>query len=250
MTSNKSFTSPPTGNAKSSGTEARPGTLDIYCFASSGAQTYIGNALDKNKLAFFSRAADRHLNPEQYGQNRRFTPKKAKPSSTLLLPNADKRAAEIILKWINDNSITDPKSFELSTDLFGHEALYFDFGLDVHRAGHVFDLKPGPRGQVLRDALFTWIRERTGGDKQLSAEDFKNCMEKASFDGGITSSMMNKVMWLSIVRQIPQATLDEIKQYCRETGRYGSMQAFGEEIIKKRRNAGKAYKGRVETSGW
>lgn len=243
----------PKGKATTSGTQARPGTLDVYFVNPDGVKTYIGWALDKKKIAFFFKAADRHLNPENYGKrnkmnNRPHQVKKPAISSELLLPYADKLAAEIILKWINENNTTSPKRFELTFDLVGEDKPQFTFALDLHRAGHAFDLKPQPRGQILRDDIFNWIHKRDE-NHELTFDDFKDCMEKAQFDVAVISKMMNKVMWLSITERISKETLDEIKEYCRQTNRYESMKAMGEEIIKKLKDSGAARKGRQEESG-
>ncbi|KAM0721394.1 hypothetical protein Q7P37_002318 [Cladosporium fusiforme] len=239
---------------KTSGTQARPGTLDVYCVTPDGKKTYIGWALDKKKLVSFSKTADRHLTPDDYTkpklETRKYPPKKAAPSSDLLLPNADKRAAEMTLKWINENSIEKPKAFELPFELGEKSGSSADFNqaLNIHRAHHAFDLQPAPRGQNTRDAIFKWIGSRDG-ENEITVDDFKNCMEKAHFDGGIIQKIMNKVAWLSVVNKIPQETLDAIKEYCRQTDNYTSIKAMGEEIIKKRKDK-RRRKGRPEETGW
>lgn len=247
--------SAPKGISSASGTRARPGTVDVYSMSMDGTKTYLGWATDKDKLAFFSRAGDRLINPEKYnkhGQLRGRTsqngpPRRAVPTNELIvIPNVDKRAAEIILKWMNDNSITNPKQFTLTFDLFGCETIPFDVAINVHRAGHAFDLKHETRGQVVRNAIFAYLRDAP----TITPADFKHCMEAASFDGGVISSMMSQVMWRCVKRELPEADMEGIKQYCRETDRYEGMARIGQEVIKKKLAARKGNPGRKLTSGW
>lgn len=255
MVRGNSSSSAPKGNSSASGTRARPGTVDVYSMSADGVKTYLGWATDKNKLALFSRAGDRLINPEKYnkhgqlrgGKGQSGAPRRALPKDELIvIPKVDKRAAEIILKWMNDNSITNPKQFELSFELFGRETIPFDVAINVHRAGHAFDLKHETRGQVVRNAIFAYLRDAP----RITPDDFKHCMEAASFDGGVTSSMMSQVMWRCVKQEMSEADMEGIKQYCRETDRYEGMARIGQEVIKKKLAARKGKPGRKLTSGW
>lgn len=252
MASGKFSDSLPKGNATTSGTQARPGTLDVYCVTPDGVKVYIGWALDKKKLAYFSIAADRHINLDSYTRKDkkdepRYPPKKPAPSSELLLPNADRDAAAIILNWINANDIASPKPLKWGSEVLSNEE--FHVALDIHHADHAFDLKREHRGQEVRNKIFKWISDRDG-KKRLSLDDFKACMEKCQFDGTIAKNVMNKVMWLSITSKIPKGTLSAIKNYCRQTGRYESMKILSEGIMEKRKDKGTARKGGEESTGW
>lgn len=248
----------PTGNAKPSGTTARPGTVDVFSVGTDGDDIYLGWA-DKTKLAFFSRAGDRVLNPDRYGKgaksnntNSSAPAKRIIPVHELLLrPNVDKLAGEIVIKYINDNSITAPKPFKFDRTLFGNEPISFEMKLKIHHAMSAFDLKREHSTQAVRNAIFNYIDIR---NKPLipTAADFKNCMEIVNFDGGIVTKMMTETMWRSVNKSIDPEGLDEIKGYCREKEHYDTMVAFGakviETVLEKREEKGRTG-GPVE-HGW
>lgn len=229
----------PTGNARPSGTTARPGTVDVSSIGPDGREIYLGWA-DKIKLALFSRAGDRVLNPDKYGKganknitNRPAQAKRIIPVHELLLrPNVDKLAGEIVIKYINDNSITEPKPLKFDRTLFGHDAISFEMKLKVHHAMSAFDLKREHSTQAVRNAIFHYIDTR---NKPLipTAADFKNCMEIVNFDGGLVTKMMTETMWRSVNKSIDPQALDEIKEYCREKEHYDTMVAFGAKVIEK-----------------
>lgn len=151
----------------------------------------------------------------------------------LLGPNVDKVAAEIVIEWINYNDINNPTIFQLDRQLFGETPPSFERALNVHHAMHAFDLYKEHRGQVVRKAIMDYIHIR---DKPMipNVADFKHCMEKADFDGGVLSSMKSQIMWRSVNRNIDPAVLDEIKWYCWEEGHYRGMQRIGDEVIAKK----------------
>ena len=227
----------PTGNAQASGTTARPGTIDVYSVGYDGSKTYIGWITDKNKLAFFSRLGDRVLNPEKYMRpkknNNRPAPAKGAVRELLLRPNVDKLAGEIVIKWINENSITQPKPFTLTATLFGDGEIPFVKLLKVHHAMSAFEISAKHSSQIVRNKIFRHI-DITNNNMIPTASDFKNCMEIIDFDGGIVSKMMHQTMWRSVNKQIDPEILDEIRQYCFETGRYSSMKRIGEGAVQKK----------------
>lgn len=245
----------PTGKTTAAGTRAPAGTIDVYSLGEDGTKTYLGWATDKNKLAFFSRAADRVLNPGNYnkhgnasrGGKTQQNTHVPKTNELLLVPNVDKTAAEILIKWINDNDMKNPKKFTLDYSLFGPEDIPFATAVNVHRAGHAFDLFPEPRGQVLRNSIFDYIHNSSESHRP-SADDFKQCMEKIDFDGLIASTMMSAIMKRCVEKTLKQDVIDEVKQFCRDTGRYESKKAMGETIVAKKKEK---YKGKkVIESGW
>ena len=233
----------PTGNATAAGTTARPGTVDVISTGTDGGKIYLG-WVDKTKLAFFSRAGDRVLNPEKYSKygakgakkdnaNRPAQAKRVPPVNELLLrPNVDKLAGEIVIKYISDNSIAQPKAFALDSTLFGNDDISFEMKLKVHHAMSAFDLKREHSGQAIRNEIFDHIGTRDNPSIP-NAADFKNCMETVNFDGGVVTKMMSQMMWRSVNRNIDPEALDEIKEYCRENGHYDTMVAFGEGVIEK-----------------
>jgi hypothetical protein len=259
MSGTKNRNTAPTGDSKASGTTARPGTIDVYSVGMDGSKTYIGWITDKNKLAFFSRAGDRALNPEKdtdsgamraKKNNRPAPAKRTAPVTELLLgPNVDKLAGEIVIKWINENSVTEPKPFTLAYDLFGVETIPFEKALRVHHAMSAFDLEREISGQVVRNAIFKYINTR---DNRMipTADDFKNCMEIIDFDGGIVSGFMTQIMWRSVNQNIDQDILDEIKRYCFETGRYPTMVRMGEAVVEKKMSHRKKKGGKPLEHGW
>ena len=253
----------PTGNAKASGTTARPGTVDVYTVAMDGTKTYIDCVMDKTKLAFFSRAGDRVLNPDKYSKygamglkkdyNKDLAPaKRAPPVHELLLgPDVDKLAGEIVIKFINDNSVAQPKPFSLDFSLFGEdtEDIPFEKLLKVHHAMSTFDLERQHAGRVVRDTIFKYTDQR---DDRMApnASDFKACMEIIDFDGGIVSRFMTQIMWRSVNKNIDQGVLDEIKEYCRETERYSTMVKLGEGVVEKKMAARTQPGGKPLEHGW
>lgn len=252
----------PTGTATAAGTTARPGTVDVVSVGAGGGKIYLG-WIDKTKIAFFSRAGDRVLNPDKYSKcgtmgakkdnaNRPAQAKRVPPVNELLLrPNVDKLAGEIVIKYISENSIAQPKPFALDYTLFGNDDISFEMKLKVHHAMSAFDLKREHSGQAVRNEIFDHISTR---DNPLipTAADFKNCLEIVNFDGGVVTKMMSQMMWRSVNRNIDLEALEEIKKYCRENGHYDTMLAFGEGVIEKvweiREEKGKKG-GRVE-HGW
>jgi hypothetical protein len=263
MASKKNTKAIPTGASKASGTAAPAGTIDVYTIDDDGTnKTYLGWVTDKTKLAFFSRAGDRLLDPDKYKYNKRATstqssdlwlpPKRRSQATELLLRSGvDKRAAEIIIKWINDNNIDDPKTFIFDYALFGLTAPSFELALNVHHAMHAFDLNRDVRGQVVRKAIFDYINTRDNVGIP-SAADFKHCMEKIDFDGGVLGCMMQQVMWRSVNKNIDPVALEEIKEYCAGTDRWETMVAIGEQVVEKKR---KIVEGRGKSAegvghGW
>jgi len=258
MAGKKNRDAVPTGKAKASGTEAPPGTIGVYYIANDGSRTYLGWVTDKNKLAFFSRAGDRIINPDKYSSfgamgeknDRSPAPRRAPQVHELPLgPNVDKLAAEIVIKWINDNSITEPKDFVLDYALFGEKRPSFETALNVHHAMHAFDLQKNLCGNVVRNAIMDYINIRDNPTTP-SAADFQACMEKIDFDGGILSSMMKQTMWRSVNKTIDPAVLDEIKSYCWETGKYDGMKKIGEQCVAKKLAHRKGKTGRPLDHGW
>jgi hypothetical protein len=237
MAGNRNRNAVPTGNAQASGTTARPGTIDVYSVGYDGSKTYIGWVTDKNKLAFFSRLGDRVLNPEKYMRpkknNNRPAPAKRAVRELLLRPNVDKLAGEIVIKYINDNSVTQPKPFALTPALFGDGEISFEKLLNVHHAMSAFEISAKHSSQIVRNKVFRYI-EATNNVMTPNARDFKNCMEIIDFDGGIVSKIMHQTMWRSVNRNIDPETLDEIRQYCFETGKYSAMKRIGEEVVQKK----------------
>lgn len=228
-----------------------------------GTKTYIDCVMDKNKLAFFSRAGDRVLNPDKYSKYGAMGPKKdynkdlaptkrVPPVHELLLgPSVDKLAGEIVIRFINDNSVTQPKPFSLDSSLFseGEENVSFEKLLRVHHAMSTFDLERQHIGRVVRGAIFNYIDQRD--DRMLpSAADFKACMEIVDFDGGLVSRFMTQIMWRSVNKSIDQDVLDEIKEYCRETERYQTMVRFGEGAVEKKMAARTKPGGKPLEHGW
>ena len=237
MAGNRNRNAVPTGNAQASGTTARPGTIDVYSVGYDGSKTYIGWVTDKNKLAFFSRLGDRVLNPEKYmrpkkNNNRPALAKRA-VRELILRPNVDKLAGEIVIKWINENSITQPKPFTLTATLFGDGEIPFVKLLKVHHAMSAFEISAKHSSQIVRNKIFRYI-EATNNTMTPNASDFKNCMEIIDFDGGIVSKMMSQIMWRSVNNNIDSEILDDIKKYCFETGKYSSMERIGEECVQKK----------------
>jgi hypothetical protein len=228
MPSKKHTKAIPTGASKASGTAAPARTIDVYTIDDDGSnKTYLGWVNDKTKLAFFSRAGDRLLNPSKYTKRATtnlssdlWLPPKRRPQATelLLRSGVDKRAAEIIMKWINDNSIDDPKTFIFDYALFGPMPPSFELALNVHHAMHAFDLNREVRGQVVRKAIFEYINTRENAAIP-SAADFKHCMENIDFHVGVLGCMMQQVMWRSVNKNIDPVALEEIKEYCAGTER-------------------------------
>jgi len=260
MAGKKNRNAVPTGNTKASGTRAPAGTIDVFSVANDGTKTYLGWATDKNKLAFFSRAGDRALNPDKFTKYGAMNPKPNwQPDPTkralqvhelLLGPNVDKLAAEIVIKWINENSITDPKAFSLAHTLFGEDSIPFKTALNVHYAMATFDLQREHSGSVIRNAIFKYINQRD--DPLLpNADDFKYGMEKIDFDDGLLSVFMTQIMWRSVNKTIDSAVLDEIKVYCQEKGLYEDMKAIGEGVVAKKMSYRKGKKaGKPIEHGW
>jgi hypothetical protein len=225
MANKKNCDAVPSGKAKASGKSAPAGTIDVYSVANNGTKTYLGWVTDKNKLAFFSRAGDRIIDPDKYSKfgamdvniNRPAVARRPFQVNELLIgPHVDKVASEIIIKWINDNSTTEPKQFELD-NLFGENSPSFETLLNIHHAMHAFDLQRDIRGQVVRTAIMDYICVRD--DPMIpNVADFKFCLEKVDFDGGVLSKMMNQIMWRSVNKNIDPAVLDEIKTYCWKLG--------------------------------
>jgi hypothetical protein len=246
MPSKKYTKAIPTGASKASGTAAPAGTIDVYTIDDDGSnKAYLGWVTDKTKLAYFSRASDRLLNPDKYKYNKGATstpssdlwlPTKRRPQTTelLLRSGVDKRAAEIIIKRVNDNSIDDPKTFIFDYALFGPTPPSFELALNVHHAMHAFDLNRELRGQVVRKAIFDYINTRENAAIP-SAADFKHCMEKIDFDGGVLGCMMQQIMWRSVNKNIDPVALEEIKECCAGTDRWDAMVAIGEQVVQKRK---------------
>jgi hypothetical protein len=258
MTGKKNRNAIPFGTAKASGTTAPAGTIDVYTVANHGTKTYLGWVTDKNKLVFFSRTGDRIINPSKYSKFGAMGAKDSRPvaarrffpvSELLIGPNVDKLAAEIIIEWINDNSITEPKQFGLGYALFGGTSPCFEAALNVHHAMHAFDLFRETRGQVVRTVIMDYIN--ISDDPMIpNVADSKCCMEKIDFDGGVLSSMMTQIMWRSVNRNIDPAVLDEIKKYCSETERYEGMKRIGEQVVAKKLSYRNKEGGKPIEHGW
>jgi hypothetical protein len=179
----------PSGTSKASGTAVPAGTIDDYTIDDDGTnKIYLGRVTDKTKLAFFSRAGDRLLNPDRYSKrfasssdsNLWLPPKRRFQATELLLRSGVyKRAAEIVIRWINENNINDPEPFIFSYALFGTTPPSFELALNVHHAMHAFDLDREVRGNFVRNAIFAYINTRNNPAIPTAA-DFKHCMEQLS----------------------------------------------------------------------
>jgi hypothetical protein len=237
------------------------GTIDVYTIDDDGTnKVYLGWVTDKTKLAFFSRAADRLLNPEKYSKratsyssNNLWLPPKRRFQATelLLRSGVDKRAAEIVVKWINDSSINNPEPFIFFYALFGTAPPSFELALNVHHAMHAFDLDREHRGQFVRNAIFYYINTRNNPAIPTAA-DYKHCMEKIDFDGGVLGCMMTQIMWWSVNRNIDPVAREEIREYYAETEKWDTMVAIGEQVVEKKK---KIVEGRGKSAegiahGW
>jgi hypothetical protein len=135
---------------------------------------------------------------------------------------------------LEEKGIDDPKTFIFDYAHFGPTAPSFELALNVHHAMHAFDLNRDVRGQVVRKAIFDYINTRDNVGIP-SAADFKHCMEKIDFDGGVLGCMMQQVMWRSVNKNIDPVALEEIKEYCAGTDRWETMVAIGEQVVEKKR---------------
>jgi hypothetical protein len=249
------------GASKASGIAAPAGTIDVYTIDDDGTnKLYLSWVTDRTKLAFFSRAGGRLLNPDRYSKrvtssssSSLWLPPKRRPQATelFLRCGVDKRAAEIIIKWINENDINDPKPFTFSYALLGLKPPSFEPALNVHRAMHAFDLDREVRGQFVRNAIFGYINTHDNPAIPTAA-DFKHCMEKTNFDGGVLGCMMTQLMWRSINRNIDPKQLAKIKEYCSGTEKWDTMVATGEQVVEKKK---KIVEGRGKSAegvghGW
>lgn len=254
MAGKKDRNTVPTGTAKASGTTARPGTVDVFSVGFDGVPTYLDTVTNKINLAFFSRAGDRALNPDKFSakkdDKRPVAAKRAPPVTELKLgPGIDKLAGEIIIKWINENSTTQPKKFTLDPALFGDGAVSFEKLLKVHNAMSGFELEGDHIGPVVRQTIFTYIKNRDSPSSPTSA-DFKNCMEITNGDGGIVKEMMTEIMWRSVYKNLNSDIIDEIKQYCQEKGLYSQMVVFGDGAVADKMAARKQPEGKPVEHGW
>jgi hypothetical protein len=114
---------------------------------------------------------------------------------------------------------------------------------------HALDLFRETRGQVVRTAIMDYNNIRD--DPMIpNVADFKFCMGKIDFDGGVLSSMMTQIMWRSVNRKIDSAVLDEIKKYCCETERYEGMKRIGEQVVAKKLSYRREEGGKPIEHGW
>jgi hypothetical protein len=116
---------------------------------------------------------------------------------------------------------------------------------------HAFDLDREVRGNFVRNAIFAYINTRNNPAIPTAA-DFKHCMEKIDFDGGVLACMMTQMMWRSVNKDIDSIALEEIKEYCAGTEKWDTMVAIGEQVVEKKR---KIIEGRGKSAediahGW
>lgn len=232
--------------------------MDVHALENDGTKTYIGWLTSKPTAALLSRAADRIVNPEQYNIHGNKTPRGARlhqgrhspQTNELIMPGpVDKLAAEMIIKWINGNSISNPQQFELKDALDQEGNLTFATALDIHRAGHAFDLDWRLRGNMIRNNMLDYIDDHR--DFSLpTADDFKQYLEKVDFESALPDRMMKAIMWRCAHKSLDQDIIDAIKQYCRDTGNYESMKVIGDKNVAQLVTSGK-YKGKkVIEHGW
>ena len=138
----------------------------------------------------------------------------------------DIKSAAIIITWLEENSLTDPKPLTIE----GVET--FDKLVALHNATHTFRLERNRRGDDLHNAVYDYIKQGP-----LSFDEFAMIVDYLSFDYGLTKTAMHQTMLHLAKGGVPE--MEKIKAFCVKNGLWEEM----EEIQKAQRATTKSWAG-------
>ena len=201
--------------------------------------------VNRHKILHFSELAIAQLTPSDH----RINPKDAVTIDRTIV---DGKAATRVTKWIDTNSVKEPK--QLTVAGLGLEQ--FDEVVQMYAAGYAFRLKRELSGDDLRNAVYEYMHQGS-----LTAAEFAMIAELLTFDGGLIKTTVHEIMFrYNKGGNYTPPDMANIEAYAKRTGMWEemlnvgrSMQAgmnerVGRNAEKARQDAAKAERARQDAA--
>jgi hypothetical protein len=124
----------------------------------------------------------------------------------VIIPPVDYDAGRLVLEYINENDVHNPKPLGLSS-LSPHAPL--SFACKVYHACNAFRIPRDLRGNEVREYILFSIR----GLKNVTLVDFQSVCESVHFDPGLMRVIFNKVAYHIMKKRISEYELSCIWEY-------------------------------------
>jgi hypothetical protein len=191
------------GPERKSPKQISAGNAHLFFFKPNGGKLFLGTADDRGKLVRFSNVARDQLVKINVQSGK---PKNMGNDREVIIPAVDYDAGRLVVRYINENSIHNPKQLSLAL-LPAHFPL--SFACKVYQACNSFRIPRDLRGNEVREHILSQIR----GLRNVNLTEFQSVCETLHFDVGLMRVMCNKVAFHTFKKWISEHELSCIWEY-------------------------------------